>query len=334
MDPLNTVAFARELIDIESTSLSEQDAGRWLSARLRSMGYTVAEQPVVNGRFNVFATLDPPVVVFSTHYDCVPPFFPSSVRDGRLYGRGSCDAKGILAAQVAAAERLRASGERRIGLLFVVGEERGSEGAQVANTLSAGSKYLINGEPTDNRLAIATRGVLRLRFHAAGRAAHTAMPELGESAIEKLVDALVALRAIELPADPLLGRTYYTVALIEGGIAPNVIPPAASAEANFRTTRPADDVLRSVQPLARFVRIEEVLRVPDVRFRTFDDVGIESAVFPFTTDVPFLDNWGTPLLFGPGSIHVAHTADEHVAIEELERAVGDYERIARACLTP
>ena len=333
MDPLNIVAFARELIDIESTSHHEHDAGRWLTARLRSMGYTVVEQPVANGRCNVFATLDQPVVVFSTHYDCVPPFFPSSVRDGRLYGRGSCDAKGILAAQVAAAERLRTSGERRIGLLFVVGEERGSEGAKVANTLPPGSKYLINGEPTDNRLAIATRGVLRLRFHAEGRAAHTALPELGESAIEKLVDALVALRAIEMPNDPLLGRTYYTVALIEGGIAPNVIPPAASAEANFRTSRPADEVLRSVQPLNRFVRIEEVLRVPEVRFQTFAGLGIEAAVFRFTTDVPFLDKWGTPLLFGPGSIQVAHTDDEHVAIEELEQAVGDYERIARACLT-
>lgn len=332
MDPLKVVSFARELIDIDSTSGREHEAGRWLADRLRTMGYTVEEQPVPGGRANVFATLDPPAVVLSTHYDCVPPFFASSLRAGRLYGRGACDAKGILAAQVAALERMRTAGERKVGLLFVVGEEKGSEGAGAANAAPPGSKFLINGEPTDNRLASATRGVLRLRFHATGRAAHSAAPELGESAIDKLIDALVALRTIALPSDPVLGPTYYTVALIEGGIAPNVIPPSASAEANFRTTRPADEVLRCVQGLARLVRIEEILRVPDVRLRTFDDLGIEVAAFPFTTDIPFLDKWGTPLLFGPGSFHYAHTAEEHVEIAEMEDAVEKYVRIAGACL--
>lgn len=332
MDPLNVVSFARELIDIDSTTGREHQAGQWLAARLRTMGYVVSEQPVADGRCNIIATVDRPAVVLSTHFDCVPPFFPSSVRDRRLYGRGSCDAKGILAAQVGAAERLRAAGERRVGLLFVVGEERGSDGAAVANAAPQGSKYLINGEPTDNRFASATRGVLRVRFHAAGRAAHSSAPELGESAIEKLLDALVALRGIDLPTDATLGRTYYTVALIEGGIAPNVIPPSASAEANFRTSRPADEVLRSVQTLTRLVRIEEILRVPDVRLTTFDNLGIEAAVFPFTTDIPFLNNWGTPLLFGPGSFHVAHTAEEHVEIGELEAAVDKFAQIARACL--
>jgi acetylornithine deacetylase len=332
VDSLNVVAFARELIDIDSTSGREQEAGRWLTARLEQMGYAVRATPVADGRFNVLAALDPPDVVLSTHFDCVPPFFPSSVRDGRLYGRGSCDAKGILAAQVGAAERLRADGERRVGMLFVVGEERGSDGAKVANGTAADSKYLINGEPTDSRLAIATRGVLRVRLHASGRAAHTALPELGESAIEKLVDALVALRGVALPTDPLLGPTYYTAALIEGGIAPNVVPPAASVEINFRTSRPKAEVLARIQPLVPLVRIEEVLHVPEVRFQPFEDAGIEAAVFPFTTDVPFLSNWGTPLLFGPGSIHVAHTAEEHVEIRELEAAVDAYVRLAQACL--
>jgi acetylornithine deacetylase len=332
MDPLNVVSFAREFIDIDSTTGQEGAAGRWLASRLQALGYTVSEQPVADGRFNILATLDSPAVVFSTHFDCVPPFFSSSVRDGRLYGRGSCDAKGILAAQVAAAERLRANGARRIGMLFVVGEERGSDGAKAANRNPSSSKFLINGEPTDNRLASATRGVLRLRLHASGRAAHSSAPELGESAIDKLLDALMFLRTIELPSDPSLGPTYYTVGLIEGGIAPNVIPPAAWAEALFRTSRPADEVLRSVQPLTRFVRFEEVLRVPDVRLRTFDHLGIETAAFPFCTDIPFLTNWGTPLLFGPGSFHVAHTAEEHVTIKELEEAVDKYVRIAGACL--
>jgi acetylornithine deacetylase len=332
MDPLNVVSFARELIDIDSTTGREHAAGQWLTRSLERLGYDVDIEQVVDGRFNVVASLDPPHVVFSTHYDCVPPFFPSSVRDGRLYGRGACDAKGILAAQVAAAERLRGSGERRVGMLFVIGEERGSDGAKAANNYRTDSKFLINGEPTDNRLASATRGVLRLRFHATGRAAHSSAPELGESAIDKLIDALIEMRSIKLPSDPELGPTYYTVALIEGGIAPNVIPPSASAEANFRTSRPADEVLRSLQPLSRTVRMEEVLRVSDVRLQTFDNLGVEIAVFPFATDIPFLSNWGKPLLFGPGSFHVAHTAEEHVELAELEQAVEKYVQIANACL--
>ncbi|MGB2715187.1 MAG: M20/M25/M40 family metallo-hydrolase [Vicinamibacterales bacterium] len=324
--------FAREFIDIDSTTGREAEAGRWLASKLRALGYRVAEQPVAEGRFNILATLDAPRVVFSTHYDCVPPFFGSSVRDGLLYGRGACDAKGILAAQVAAAERLHKNGERRIGMLYVVGEERGSDGAKVANQASINSKFLINGEPTDNRLGAATRGVLRLRLHASGRAAHSSAPELGESAIDKLLDALMLLRTIELPTDPIIGPTYYTIGLIEGGIAPNVIPPVAWAEALFRTSRPADEVVRSVQALTRSVRLEEVLRVPHVRLQTLDGLGIDTAVFPFATDIPFLTNWGTPLLFGPGSFHVAHTSEEHVRIAEMEDAVEKYVQIATACL--
>jgi acetylornithine deacetylase len=326
----DAVAFARALINIDSTTGKEAEAGRWLSRELRERGYTVVEQPVEGGRANVFATIDPPDVVFSTHYDCVPPFFPSRLDHGRLYGRGACDAKGILAAQLAAAERLRAAGERRVGLLFVVGEERGSDGAVIANTTPGGSRFLINGEPTDNRLGTGTRGVLRLRLRAEGRAAHSATPEHGVSAIDKLIDALVALRSIPLPLDPDLGPTYYSVGLIEGGIAPNVISPHASAEVLFRTVGPAEDILGAVQPLDRFVTSEEVLRVPIVKLHTLP--GFPTAAFPFTTDVPFLDRWGAPLLFGPGSILVAHTSDEHLEIAELDRAVDAYEQLAKACL--
>src|SRR5262245_65058517 len=193
MDSLETIAFARALIDIDSTTGREEDAGVWLADRLAALGYTVRRQPVARGCFNVFASLDDPAVVFSTHFDCVPPFFRSRVEDGRLYGRGACDAKGILAAQVAAAQQLRAAGERRVGLLFVVGEERGSDGALAANTIANTSRFLINGEPTDNRLARATRGVLRVRLLASGRAAHSSTPERGESAIDKLIDAALLL---------------------------------------------------------------------------------------------------------------------------------------------
>jgi acetylornithine deacetylase len=330
MDSLDVLAFARALIDIDSTTGREGEASEWLAARLRGLGYTVNEQRVERGCANVLATLDDPQVVLSTHVDCVPPFFPSRVENGRLIGRGACDAKGILAAQVGAAERLRAAGERRVGLLFVVGEERGSDGAVAANAIPNRSRYLINGEPTDSRLATATRGVLRVRLTATGRAAHSAAPEQGESAIEKLVDALVALRALALPVDPDLGATYYTVGLIEGGVAPNVIPAHASAEVLFRTVGPAEDILAVLRALEARVAMSEVLRVRPIRMHTVD--GFETRVFPFTTDVPFLDRWGTPLLFGPGSFLVAHTDGEFVSLDELHAAVDGFERLARGCL--
>jgi acetylornithine deacetylase len=328
---LDLLAFARTLIDIDSTTGREHDAGRWLAGELRRLGYTVNEQPLPRGCANILAVLDPPQVVLSTHFDCVPPFIPSSIRDGRLYGRGSCDAKGILAAQIAAAERLRAAGERRIGLLFVAGEERGSDGAMAANTIPNSARFLVNGEPTDNRLTAATRGILRVRLHASGRAGHSAAPEHGESAIDKLIDALVKLRTLSLPSDPDLGATFYTVGLIEGGVAPNVIPARASAEVLFRTIGSADDLLSIVRALEPAVRVEEVLRVRPIRMHTVP--GFPTAVFPFTTDLALLDRWGAPLLFGPGSFLVAHTDEEHVSINELHQAVEAYERLARQLLT-
>ena len=326
MDPVD---LTRALVDIDSTTGREGEAGRWLAGHLRDLGYAVTEQPVADGRFNVFARLDAsPRVVFSTHFDCVPPFFSSRHEHGLVFGRGACDAKGILAAQVAAAERLRAVGERGIGLLFVVGEERGSDGARIANEHApAGVQFLVNGEPTDNRLGAATRGVLRVRLRAAGRAAHSSFPELGESAIDKLLDALMVIRGLGLPEDPLLGRTHYSVGLIEGGVAPNVISPHASAELLFRTVgegKAVRELLRVVEPL---VAIEEVLDMPAVRFHTVP--GFETAVFPYTTDVPFLTRWGRPLLLGPGSIHVAHTDDEHLPVAELKHAIDLYEGLAR-----
>ena len=331
MDSLETLAFARSLIDIDSTTGREAEAGQWLAARLAALGYNVLEQKVARGCANVLATIDDPVVVFSTHFDCVPPFFPSRVENGRLIGRGACDAKGILAALVAAAERLRASGERRVGLLFVVGEERGSDGAVAANTLPNQCRFLINGEPTDSRLATATRGNLRVRLEARGRAAHSCAPEQGESAIDKLVDALVELRALPLPVDPDLGSTFYSIGLIEGGVAPNVIPAHASAEVMFRTIGSADDILTVLGALKPRVQISEVLRVRPIRMHTVP--GFETQVFPFTTDVPLLDCWGTPLLFGPGSILVAHTDGEFVTLDELHGAVDGFERLARGCLS-
>jgi acetylornithine deacetylase len=285
----------------------------------------------VDGRFNLIASLDTPVVVLSTHFDCVPPFFKSREENGRVYGRGACDAKGTLVAQIAAAERLRASGDTRIGLLFVVGEERGSEGAKTANGAAGGSKFLVNGEPTDNRLGTATRGVYRVRLRATGRAAHSSLPELGVSAIDKLVDSIVALREVRWPDDPVLGRTFYSVGLIKGGVAPNVISPEADAELMFRTVGGHEDLRRLIEArVGGLVAVENVLIVPPVRLTTVP--GIDTAVFSFTTDIPFLNRWGAPVLVGPGSSTLAHTADEYCEVDELLRAVDVYTEVARKLL--
>jgi acetylornithine deacetylase len=332
------VDLTRALVDIDSTTGREGECGRWLADHLRSLGYTVLEQPVEGDRFNILATLDRPRVTFSTHFDCVPPFFPSRVDGDRLFGRGACDAKGILAAQIVAAQRLKQAGIRDVGMLFVVGEERGSDGALAANTLAAqtlqtfdgGPSYLINGEPTDNRLGIATRGVWRVKLRASGRAAHSSHPEQGESAIEKLLDTLMHLRRIRLPSDDLLGTTNYSVGLIAGGVAPNVVPPWAEAEIVFRSVGPGSGIRAVLKPLETSVAIEDVLEVPPVKMHVVP--GFDAAVFAYTTDVPLLPAWGAPLLYGPGSILHAHTAEEHVLVSDLERASQDYEKLARTLL--
>jgi len=326
VDHAELLSFARALVDIDSTTGREQEVAGFIARTLRDRGWYVDQQPLTDGRFNVIARVGDPTVVMSTHFDCVPPFFPSRVEGGRLYGRGACDAKGILAAQVAAAERARLAGRTDVGLLFVAGEERGSDGAKAANEWANASKILINGEPTDNRLGLATKGVYRARLTASGRAAHSSLPHLGESAIEKMLDALVALRETEWPVDELLGPTNYSIGLLSGGVAPNVIPPSASAELMFRTVsdyREVRDLLEDA--IGTCATIEDVLVVPPVRLHTID--GFDTAVFAYTTDVPFLTHWGVPMLLGPGSITVAHTDDESIDLAELDAAVVLYERL-------
>ena len=330
--PVDPVALTRMLVDIDSTTGQEAEVAGVIASLLRERGYSVLEQPLDGGRTNVIAAVGEPKVVFSTHFDCVPPFFPSRVEGDLLSGRGACDAKGILAAQVTAAERLRARGETRVGLVFVAGEERGSDGAKAANRIASKSQYLINGEPTDLRLGAATRGAFRVRLTSTGKAAHSGYPELGESAIEKLIDCLTALRVSTWPSDDLLGTTHYTVGLISGGVAPNVIPPNAEAEVFFRTVGAHDAIRKTLaEAIAGRVAVEEVLELPASRLHTVP--GFETAVFSYFSDIPFLSNWGTPLLIGPGSIHVAHTEREHIPIAELLQAVDVYEKLATTLLS-
>ena len=331
---MDAVTLTRQLIDIESITGNEAAVGNYLYGELCRLGYQTKKMPVEGPRFNVQATSPEqpqPPLFFSTHMDTVPPFIPSSEDSGRIYGRGSCDAKGIIAAQVAAAERLRQQGIY-VGLLFVVGEERDSLGAQVANeNASPGCRFLVNGEPTENHLALASKGTLRVELTAKGRMAHSAYPELGDSAIDKLIPALTRLRAMPLPSDPQVGPCTLNIGLIEGGRAPNVIPDHAHADLLYRLVGPSQELRRQIVAAAGDqVEVTFPLELPFLRFRTID--GLPTMIAKFTTDIPKLTHWGEPLLIGPGSIHVAHTDREYIEKGQLREAIDLYTRIAKRLL--
>jgi acetylornithine deacetylase len=329
---MNAVRLTRKLVDIESISGNEGAVGAELYEELCRLGYNAHKMPVAHERFNVVATLDdrPPQVVFSTHMDTVPPFIPSSEDHENIYGRGSCDAKGIMAAQIAACERLRLEGAA-VGMLFLVGEERDSLGAKIANDSSPGNRFLINGEPTENKIARASKGALRVEIVAKGKMAHSAYPELGESAIEKMLTALERLRAMKLPNNPEVGPCTLNIGLIEGGRAPNVIADHAKAQLLYRLVGPSDELCRQItETVAGLAQADFVLEIPFMKLRTVP--GVATMVAAFTTDIPALSQWGTPVLLGPGSIHVAHTEREFIAKKQLHEAVDLYCAVARDLL--
>ena len=320
--------LTRDLIDIESISGNEKNVALYLRDHLARMGANATLEDAAPDRPNVLALWGKPEVVLSTHLDTVPPFFPSREDDEFIYGRGACDAKGIIAAQVEAAGRLLAEGLTGFGLLFVVGEERNSAGAIAANRRPVGSRYLIDGEPTENRLVLGTKGVLRVAVKASGRMAHSAYPELGESAIEKLLEALQRIRQLPLPEDELLGKTTCNIGLIQGGVAPNVIPGAAQAELMYRIVRPGDELLPMIEQAAgAFAKVEKTFYLPPAKLGKLD--GLETAVVSFATDIPSLDAWGQPFLLGPGSIHAAHTDNERIPKAELLQAVEIYVKMVK-----
>lgn len=331
---MDVVALTRQLVDIESITGNEAAVGDALSRELTRLGYQTRKMPVESDRFNVLATCpqEPrPAVVFSTHMDTVPPFIPSREDATRVWGRGSCDAKGIIAIQIAAAEKLRREGVH-VGLLFLVGEERDSTGAKKANEQPIGSRFLINGEPTENHLAVASKGTLRVELVASGRMAHSAYPELGESAIDKLIVALTRLRAMPLPATEGVGPCTFNIGLVEGGRAPNVIPDQAKAHLLYRLVGPTEELRRQIiETVGELVRVDFYLEIPFMRFRAID--GLPTMVAAYTTDIPALGNWGEPLLIGPGSIHVAHTDGEYVEKKQLADAVELYCSITRKLLS-
>jgi acetylornithine deacetylase len=331
---MSVLALTRALIDIESITGNEQAVGNYLYeylARLAQRTGGRVEQMVVEPkRHNVFAQWGERLLVtLSTHMDTVPPFFASREDEMRIWGRGACDTKGIIAAMIQAVEDLLAEGERNFGLLFVVGEERNSAGAYHASNDPRGSCFIINGEPTGNRLAIGSKGALRYEVVASGKMAHSAYPELGDSAIHKLVDALAEMRRISLPVDPVLGASTLNIGTISGGCAPNVIADSASAEILIRLV---GDSSGTKEALARAVEgraeLLAVLEIPALRLGSLD--GMDTTVVAYTTDIPaFGGKWGEPFLIGPGSIHVAHTLEEHVPKGELLEAVGIYRTMVK-----
>jgi len=327
---MDLVTLTRRLVDIESITGNEGPVSVFLHGELLALGYQVDQMAVDGARSNLFATWPQqsrPAVVLSTHMDTVPPFIPSSEDTQHVYGRGSCDAKGIIAAQIGAAERLRREGVY-VGLLFLVSEEQESSGAKMANQRSPGNSFLINGEPTENRLAVASKGTLRVDLTAHGRMAHSAYPELGESAIDKLLEALHRLRAIRLPFAEGIGPCTLNIGMIEGGRAPNVIPDYARAQLLYRLVGPANDLRREIdQAVSGLAKVESAVETPFVRLRTLD--GLPTMTAAFTTDIPWLTNWGEPLLIGPGSIHVAHTDGEYIEKKQLHEAVDLYCSIAK-----
>jgi len=329
MDALaDAFGLTRALVALETPTGSEGPATDLLDGALRRAGYRTVRQPVTPGRDNLLAFREPPALVFSTHVDCVPPYLPLSEDAESIHGRGSCDAKGLAAAMVAAAERLAAGGERRIGLLFLVGEENGSDGARVAAGLEPRGRFLINGEPTENRLSIGQKGSLRVDLKATGRAAHSAYPDEGQSAIAALLDTIERIRQMPLPRDPLLGPSTLNVGLIEGGVAPNVLAPEASAQILIRTVEPTGPLMASIQALAApGVAVAFPVELPSHKAGAVP-AGWDTTVVSYASDLPFLASWGEGYQLGPGTIKVAHTAQEHIRKADLLRGVELYGRLA------
>ena len=335
---MDLFALTRRLIEIESITPNEERIGLFLFDCLRELAAQfdgeVEKIEVEPHRFNIFARFgDIPTVTMSTHLDTVPPFVPFREDAECFWGRGACDVKGIIASMICAMEELLASGLRNLGLLFVVGEERNSAGALHAAKNPRGSRFIINGEPTENRLAIGGKGALRYEIEARGKMAHSAYPELGESAIDKLLDALERLRGLRLPVDPILGRSTLNIGTISGGRAPNVISDEARAEIFIRLVGDSAETRQAVeQAVSDFAEAKFILEIPAERFGELP--GYETCVVAFATDIPaFAGAWGTPFLLGPGTIHVAHTLEERVPKQALRESVGLYSSLARTLIT-
>jgi len=328
----DVVALAAELLSINSSTGAESGAVDFVSKWLVARGWNVTIQEVSRGRANVWASRAGRGVTLSTHLDTVPPYIAPRLDGTRLLGRGACDAKGIAAAMLVAADRLAAAGEKRVALLFVVGEETGSDGARAANRLAPTSRFLINGEPTESKLASGAKGSLRVTVRTRGRAAHSAYAHLGESAIVPMLKLLPTLETLDLPTDAILGETTVNVGTLKAGTEANIVPALAEAELMFRLVGDVEPLRKQIDRWAKGrAELEYGSYIPAQHFHTIP--GFDVAPVAYTSDIPLLGRWGTPLMFGPGSIHVAHTPDEFIEVEELRGAVDAYERIVKTLLS-
>ncbi|KAF9942092.1 hypothetical protein BGZ75_001124 [Mortierella antarctica] len=332
------LAFHKALVSISCITENESPCTEYLQAHLTKLGYTVELQKIAPGRENVLAYLGKgrnPKVLFNTHIDVVPPYIEYREDDENVYGRGSSDAKGSMAAQVQAVEELRREGkvaEGDIGFLFVVGEEVDHIGMVKANDLGLTPDYLIVGEPTESRLALGHKGVLRLNISIEGKAAHSGYPELGISANDKLIDLLSKLKALDLPEDSYFGKTTMNIGMIRGGLAANIVPAFATAGISFRIATSTQDVLDLVdkvipqeQQLKDKITIERLTCWEPVRCHSVP--GFETFVANYFTDIPSFLTAKHSLLFGPGSILCAHAPHEYINKKELIAAVGSYKDI-------
>ena len=337
MSVMDAFEITRAMIDIDSVNPNETEIGQWMADYLRPFaeqyGGRLEVVEVEPGRNNVWAYWGEPDVVLSTHMDTVPPHIPSREDDEFIWGRGACDTHGICAAMIKATEALLAEGVRDFGILLVVGEEVDGLGARFANQNPPTSiRYLINGEPTSNLLGLGSKGTVRLDLSATGKAAHSAYPELGDSAINKLLDNLQALRAVEWPVHPVLGPSTLNIGVIDGGEASNIIADRASAQVVIRVVADVEETKKlAYDALDDRVEVKLVTETPAVLLEAME--GFETCVVKYTTDIPKLTDWGKPLLLGPGTIHVAHTLEEHIAKKEIVEAIDLYQRLIKKLKT-
>jgi acetylornithine deacetylase len=329
---MDLLKLTKKLVNIPSVTGSEEEIAGFLSDYLRGQKYEVKEQEIGGRRRNILALLGPkPRVMFCTHMDTVPPFFEAREDESHIFGRGACDAKGIMASMIWAGEELGKEGQKAVGLIFVVGEETDSIGAKKANDLDIGSEFIIVGEPTENKLGLGHKGLVTLRIAAAGKSAHSAYPDLGESAIEKLIDALREIRFLDFGEDPIWGKTLVNIGMIEGGVAPNVVPDSASATVSLRSGQASDQIIDRIMSLVgQEVRVEILGRAEPQALFTLP--GFEQVVLPYGTDIPYLRSFGKKLLLGPGSAVIAHTEKEKVEKKQLFEAVEIYKEMAKGLL--
>jgi acetylornithine deacetylase len=325
---MDALELTKQLINIESISGNEAGVVNFLADYLDKLGFEVELQEAEANRPNIYAKRGEPKVVLSTHTDTVPPYVELREDDEHIYGRGACDTKGLMAAMLKASEKLLNENVTDFGVLLLVGEENGSIGAKVANTIANVCKYLINGEPTESKLALGSKGAMRAIVKAEGRAAHSAYPHMGESAINKLLDILADVREVKLPADDVLGATTVNIGLISGGVAANVIPPSAQAELMFRVVSNTAALKKILEEVVQNrAEIDYGFQCEPVFMEKLE--GYETDVVSFTTDIPALTNWGKPLLFGPGSILDAHTSGEKIIKRDILAAIEIYTEMVK-----